>query len=67
MPSPPRNRRVQPRTRRAPRKRIRARATKPIWQQILDIVSRVPEADLHKLPTDLAAHHDHYLSGQAHS
>lgn len=53
---------------RGPRvSRKRKPGTEPIWQQILDFVLRVPEADLHKLPTDLAEHHDHYLSGQARS
>lgn len=53
------------RGRRIPNKR--ASRSEPIWQQILNIVRRVPEVDLHKLPTDLAEHHDHYLSGQARS
>lgn len=58
----------RPARRREPRvSRKDKPGTEPIWQQILNIVGRVPEADLHKLPTDLAEHHDHYLSGQARS
>jgi hypothetical protein len=35
----------------------------PIWQEILKIVGDIPHPDLAKLPTDLAANHDHYLYG----
>jgi len=35
----------------------------PIWEEILRNGRDVPEADLHKLPTDLALHHDRYLYG----
>ena len=35
----------------------------PIWEELLRIARAIPKADLHKLPTDLAAHHDHYLYG----
>jgi len=34
-----------------------------VWQDILRIAQTIPEPDLLKLPTDLAAHHDHYLYG----
>ena len=36
----------------------------PVWTEILSIAKSIPEADLHKLPTDLAANHDHYLRGE---
>ncbi|MDH4305425.1 MAG: hypothetical protein OEV53_15315 [Nitrospira sp.] len=36
---------------------------RPLWEDILRIARTIPEPDLHKLPTDLAAHHDHYLYG----
>ncbi len=39
----------------------------PIWEELLRIAKAIPKADLHKLPTDLAAHHDHYLYGSRHS
>ena len=35
----------------------------PIWEEIPRISRDVPEADWHKLPTDLAVHHEHYLYG----
>lgn len=35
----------------------------PIWEELLSIAKAIPKADLHKLPTDLAAYHDHYLYG----
>jgi len=35
----------------------------PIWEEILKIAQSIPQGDLHKLPTDLAANHDHYLYG----
>lgn len=41
----------------------RARAPAPIWEEILKIARSIPPGDLHKLPTDLAANHDHYLFG----
>jgi hypothetical protein len=43
-----------------------ARAPKshrPIWEEITEIMSQVPEEDLATLPTDLAEQHDHYLYG----
>lgn len=36
----------------------------PVWAEILKIAKSIPEPDLHKLPTDLAANHDHYLRGE---
>lgn len=42
---------------------IKARKPRPVWEEILRIARTIPEPDLHKLPTDLAAHHDHYLYG----
>jgi hypothetical protein len=30
-----------------------------IEEKLLRIAQSIPEPDLHKLPTDLAAHHDH--------
>jgi len=41
----------------------KARAQAPIWEEILKIAQGIPQSDLHKLPTDLAANHDHYLYG----
>ncbi len=41
----------------------KARTHTPIWEEILKIARGIPEGDLHKLPTDLAANHDHYLYG----
>ena len=35
----------------------------PICEEILRIAQSIPQGDLHKLPTDLAANHDHYLYG----
>ncbi len=35
----------------------------PIWDRIVKIAETIPPAELHKLPTDLAANHDHYLYG----
>jgi len=42
---------------------LKARKPRPVWEEILRIARTIPEPDLHKLPTDLAAHHDHYLYG----
>jgi hypothetical protein len=33
----------------------------PVWEKVLRIAGTIPEADLHKLPTDLTAQHDHYV------
>lgn len=49
--------------RRQGRRRIRATTSRPVWEEVLRIARSIPEPDLHKLPTDLAAHHDHYLYG----
>jgi hypothetical protein len=46
-------------SRRAPK----TKPPRPIWEDLLRIAQSIPEPDLHKLPTDLAAHHDHYLYG----
>ena len=32
-------------------------------EELLRIAQSIPEPDLHKLPVDLAAHHDHCLDG----
>lgn len=37
--------------------------TRPIWEEIAEIMSQVPEDDLATLPTDLAQQQDHYLYG----
>nr|WP_140393889.1 hypothetical protein [Nitrospira cf. moscoviensis SBR1015] len=42
---------------------LKKRKPRPVWEEILRIARTIPEPDLHKLPTDLAAHHDHYLYG----
>jgi len=42
---------------------LKAKKPLPIWEELLRIAQSIPEPDLHKLPTDLAAHHDHYLYG----
>ncbi len=44
----------------APQKTVDER---PIWEQIEEIVAQVPPEEWEKLPTDLAANHDHYLYG----
>lgn len=36
---------------------------KPIWEQFADAFSDVPEEELARLPTDLAAQVDHYIYG----
>ena len=45
------------------RRSPKAKKPRPIWEELLRIAQSIPEPDLHKLPTDLAAHHDHYLYG----
>ena len=36
---------------------------KPIWEQFADAFKDVPEEDIARLPTDLAAQVDHYVYG----
>lgn len=38
-------------------------SSRPIWEEIAEVMSQVPEEDLAALPTDLAEQHDHYLYG----
>ena len=38
-------------------------ARKPIWEQFVDAFKGVPEEELKRLPTDLAAQVDHYVYG----
>jgi hypothetical protein len=40
-----------------------ARSEKTIWGVLDDIWAEVPDEELRKLPTDLAAQHDHYIYG----
>ena len=47
---------------RASPKRSRREA---IWEEIRTIAQAIPKADLHKIPTDLSANHDHYLYGHS--
>ena len=42
-------------------RKVRAHAL--IWEEILKIAHSIPESALHKLPTDFAEKHDHYLYG----
>ncbi|MEO8073997.1 MAG: hypothetical protein ABI686_12235 [Acidobacteriota bacterium] len=37
--------------------------SRPIWEVIAEISSRVPDEEWAKLPTDGAENHDHYLYG----
>ena len=53
---------IRARTRSASRGR-KVQAHAPVWEEILKIAHGIPESDLHKLPTDLAANHDHFLYG----
>ena len=41
----------------------RTRKSRPVWEELLHIARTIPEADLHKLPTDISVNHDHYLYG----
>lgn len=53
-------------SRKRPRKvQRRAKTGKrtPVWEELLRIGRTIPEADLHKLPTDASVNHDHYLYG----
>jgi predicted XRE-type DNA-binding protein len=36
---------------------------RPIWEKVAEISASVPAEEWAKLPTDLAANHDHYLYG----
>lgn len=36
---------------------------RPIWEVAAELVRDIPEAELESVPTDGAAHHDHYLYG----
>lgn len=45
------------------RRPLKTKKSRPVWEEVLHIARSIPEQDLHKLPTDLAAHHDHYLYG----
>jgi hypothetical protein len=52
--------------RRGPEVTLRPRTKRdriPVWDKLLKIAHDIPKADLHKLPTDLSARHDHYLFG----
>ncbi len=40
-----------------------APARKPIWERILERSAAIPDEEWDKLPTDMAAQHDHYLYG----
>ena len=52
-----------PKRGRQSRRSPKTKKVRPIWEELLRIAQSIPEPDLHKLPTDLAAHHDHYLYG----
>lgn len=47
------------------RHRSKAKGSRPVWEDVLRIARSIPKPDLHKLPTDLAAHHDRYLYGSS--
>ena len=53
----PRSPKLGSQSRRTPK----TKKPRPIWEELLRIAQSIPVPDLHKLPTDLAAHHDHYL------
>jgi Arc/MetJ-type ribon-helix-helix transcriptional regulator len=38
-------------------------ASKPIWEEILELTADVPDEEWEKLPPDLAEQHDHYIYG----
>jgi hypothetical protein len=38
-------------------------APKPIWEQFAEAFENVPDEELDRLPTDLAANVDHYVYG----
>jgi hypothetical protein len=41
----------------------RENAPKPIWEQFAEAFGGVPDEELDRLPTDLAANVDHYVYG----
>lgn len=51
-------------TRHSSSRRPKRILQKAVWQEVLRIAKMIPESDLHKLPTDLAEKHDHYLYGR---
>lgn len=55
------HRRLKSSQRTSTRRPYRRTLNIPVWTEILNIAKSLPEADLHKLPTDLAANHDHYF------
>jgi hypothetical protein len=38
-------------------------AQKAVWEQFADAFKNVPQEELHRLPVDGAAQHDHYIYG----
>lgn len=47
------------------RRVLKTKKSRPVWEEVLRIARSIPEPDLHKLPTNLSAHHDHYLYGSS--
>ena len=37
--------------------------TRPVWEEILELTTDIPDEKWDKLPTDLAEQHDHYIYG----
>ncbi|MBM4039736.1 MAG: hypothetical protein FJ290_14605 [Planctomycetes bacterium] len=52
-----------PKTASARRRAPTRRRVKPIWEVIDEIMAKVPEEELRKLPTDGAKNVEHYLYG----
>ena len=48
---------------RSPTGRVVLHLELELKEELLRIAQSIPEPDLHKLPADLAAHHDRYLDG----
>ena len=38
-------------------------SSKPFWHKVLEASARIPEDELQRVPTDLAAQVDHYIYG----
>ena len=41
----------------------RKQGDKPAWEMVLEIMKRVPQADIDRLPSDGSEEHDHYIYG----
>jgi hypothetical protein len=55
----------KPRVTKPPKRKVAGQPAQTLWTDLADIGRRIPDAELQRLPKDLARNFDHYAHGSS--